>query len=381
MSMYGDYLARGLDALFRDSSEKGFWLDSESRILKQLDLSIEDGVFRWTSDETLEYRYGPMGLMGALYWRKSTLGSPDYDSQMAAYLDFLTHKISPEQGVRGDRSAFNHAIVLAALALGALSLPDGTPGVKKGSLVAATVALFRHCRERWPLSALRDNQGLLLLFAYTLVYELLAGRDARELREELARCTRYLCGMQSPEGVFQTGDKRYVYHQRMMYPLWGLTRAISIFSESEEKHVLLGHVERTLDFVIRERKTWDAGFYWHPYVWTYPTRNVYIPWWVNANPRKERYYECHQCFFVYAAEQYRRAGGRHDYSEEVISALNWIFKTNRRGTDLVEETGIGVPLRVVVGRTGRIGDRDSLFKGAYEVGAYIMALTDIAERE
>ena len=65
-----------------------------------------------------------------------------------------------------------------------------------------------------------------------------------------------------------------------------------------------------------------------------------------------------------------------NYLADEIKALEWIFSTNRRGKNLVEECGIGVPWRMM-DKKGRINIRGQNFKGAYEVGSYIMALSDI----
>ena len=44
------------------------------------------------------------------------------------------------------------------------------------------------------------------------------------------------------------------------------------------------------------------------------------------------------------------------------------------GGDFVEQTGLGLPFRLMT-KNGSVFQRGEMFKGSYEVGIYIMALT------
>jgi hypothetical protein len=56
--------------------------------------------------------------------------------------------------------------------------------------------------------------------------------------------------------------------------------------------------------------------------------------------------------------------------------MGWLFGNNQFGVDLTELSGIGVPMRQLT-VDGRIGVPDQQFKGSYEVGSYLLALTNL----
>jgi hypothetical protein len=87
-------------------------------------------------------------------------------------------------------------------------------------------------------------------------------------------------------------------------------------------------------------------------------------------------YECHQTFFVNAVAEYYRAGGTREYDRAVGKAMAWIYGDNSLDTDLVELSTIGVPMRQAT-TDGRMDARGQTYKGSYEVGSYLMALTNL----
>ncbi|MFC6726487.1 methyltransferase, partial [Halobium palmae] len=89
-------------------------------------------------------------------------------------------------------------------------------------------------------------------------------------------------------------------------------------------------------------------------------------------------FECHQTFFVNAVAHYARAGGERDFSPAALRAMSWIYGGNDLDADLVERSGIGVPMRFVT-TDGRLSAPEQNFKGVYEVGSYVEALTHLLD--
>jgi len=60
--------------------------------------------------------------------------------------------------------------------------------------------------------------------------------------------------------------------------------------------------------------------------------------------------------------------------------MAWIYGGNDRDLDLVEYSGLGVPMRFML-TDGRMKAPDQQFKGAYEIGSYVMALVNLISGE
>ena len=56
--------------------------------------------------------------------------------------------------------------------------------------------------------------------------------------------------------------------------------------------------------------------------------------------------------------------------------MEWMYGENDLGVDLVEYSGIDVPMRFLT-TDGGLRTEDQQYKGAYEIGSYVMALTSL----
>ncbi|MDZ7746921.1 MAG: hypothetical protein U5K28_10590 [Halobacteriales archaeon] len=56
--------------------------------------------------------------------------------------------------------------------------------------------------------------------------------------------------------------------------------------------------------------------------------------------------------------------------------MGWLHGNNDLGVDLTDLTGLGVPARHLT-TDGRLDAPREQFKGAYEIGAYLFALTEL----
>ena len=375
---YKMYLKCALDTLFRDVRDNGFWNEKEGRIIYKLDYITKDG--KWVPDRNIEFRFAPFGLMGALYWRYTNPHShQNYDSNMERYLDFLVRNIQSNGKIRDNNSGgFEHGIVLATLSLGSL-VWSKLDLIKAEAYLQKAETIYKFILKNWPPNYIFNNHDLFVLWGIDLLYEaeITIGKpaEAQNIKNEISKYSNWMYTILDDNGLFQTGDFRASYHQRIMYPLWGFARAVKIINEK----VYLQSIERCLDHVIKHRMEWDGAFLWHPPVWIYKKKSIF-KWRIGINPFRNYFFECHQTFFINAVEQYYYGGGKKNYLADEIKALEWIFSTNRRGKNLVEECGIGVPWRMM-DKKGRINVRGQNFKGAYEVGSYIMALSDIVSNK
>jgi hypothetical protein len=82
-------------------------------------------------------------------------------------------------------------------------------------------------------------------------------------------------------------------------------------------------------------------------------------------------FACHQTFLVTAVAEYRQAGGDRTYDRTVRRAMGWLADAG-----LFERSGLGVPMRGMT-TGGRFDTPGQRFKGSYEVGAGLLALTEL----
>ena len=208
------------------------------------------------------------------------------------------------------------------------------------------------------------NSGVTLFALATAIQEGFAPDTwlllVRERAEHLASCV-------NSRGIVASGDKRAPYHQRLMYSCWGLAGAAAALQRPD----LSAAANAILEFVVKRRMDPDGGIRWHsllePSATSLGLPRLY-PWGSNL------YYECHQCFFAIAAHLTRSAPGGKDYRPEAARAINWIFGDNRWGLDLSQLGAPGLPARCI-SRRGSLHTWRNRFKGFYEVGSYLWALS------
>jgi len=265
---YKMYLKCALDTLFRDVRDNGFWNEKEGRIIYKLDYITKDG--KWVPDRNIEFRFAPFGLMGALYWRYTNPHShQNYDSNMERYLDFLVRNIQSNGKIRDNNSGgFEHGIVLATLSLGSL-VWSKLDLIKAEAYLQKAETIYKFILKNWPPNYIFNNHDLFVLWGIDLLYdaEITIGKpaEAQNIKNEISKYSNWMYTILDDNGLFQTGDFRASYHQRIMYPLWGFARAVKIINEK----VYLQSIERCLDHVIKHRMEWDGAFLWHPPVWIY----------------------------------------------------------------------------------------------------------------
>ncbi len=366
--IYQGYLDQALESLFRNHDQNGFWDGRDGRIIKRLVRSPEGA---WAADKSFDLRYGPFGLMGVLYRRYRQPGDKRFDDKIYRHLDYLLHHVDDKAVTDTGAYAGTNYGILSSLALGYLIFG-------REELLDKAERIFRFNQRKYP--PVRANILSLIMWGESWLAEALQKQGGQEpLLDEVKNHIHLVChwflGCQDKNGYFKTGDLRSVQFARTMYALWGLSRAVRVLGMKE----WLPSVEKALDYHLSTQRTQDGAFLWHPKfyftsIWPFL---FYLP--VYFPHGADWLFECHPTFFVNAAEQYRLAGGTKDYLDDEINAVSWIFGANRLNKDLVADSGIGVPIRVM-DLSGRTFIPKENFKGTYEIGSYVMALTNLIER-
>ena len=380
---YTKHLNQAIDSLFRNVQDSGFWSDSESRIIFRLDMDNADiSNLSWNPNLKLEYRYGPYALMGALYWRlKDKNPRLDYDKQMIAYSIFLSSKIDSNGSLVGDSSGLNHSLVLNCLTLSSLIFPE-----VRENFLEKLFSLYEFTTKTWPVGNIQSNQSYVLLYSYCHFYKLLKevkeDKLSNKVLNEIKTFIRFMSSIQTNIGAFNSGDPRYIYHQRMFLPLWGYFKGLGLLKEqisAEEWESLLSSGVKGIQFACNKRMLANGELYWHEYFWKYKNNSSIFGQSLKFNPNKNLFYEVHQCLFAVALSEYKKLTNDSRFEVYRERALNWIFANNKLGEGFIDYTNLGIPFRVMTSK-GSVFFKGNKFKGSYEVGIYIMALVDFVKQ-
>ncbi|MWG33159.1 class I SAM-dependent methyltransferase [Halomarina oriensis] len=365
---YEGSLDAALDCLFRPTAEEGFWAadDAGGHITRELtyDVGADGRPTNWTAEDDVVWRYAPFALMGAMQWRTSPRGTDRVDAKLRRQLAYFEERI--EEGALDEMPSYGLGPLTCAFALAA--------DVFDERFLERATELFEHSEERVQYEHSEDS---LVLYGWTYLYE--RTRDP-DVRTAIDRGMDAVVQRQNAwKTLFYFDNETTRRHQNQQYTLWGLARAIEVTGRTG----YLENVEAVLDYTVDVRMQADGAF-----IWEDPSRRTYygaelrrvLGTGFSRPPHWEFLYACHQTFFVNAVAHYYAAGGRRDYDAELGRAMRWIYGENVRGTDLIAESGLGVPIRFTT-LDGRIDVPDQQFKGAYEVGSHLMALTNLLDLE
>lgn len=355
---YERNLERALDCLFRPTERNGFWDTNDGKFIRALEYSMTDEGVSWEHDGRVLWRYAPFALMGVMQWRVSSIGHSQYDEKIIQELTYFEQQIRQNNAYK-QMPSYGIGPLILSFSLAARTFAD-----ENYENIAWN--LYKYSIEEFDFNHAEDS---LLVYGWTYLYEHNAD-DA--LRADIDDALWQLIEQITSEGLFSFENETTRRHQNQMYALWGLCRAIEVTN----KPGYLDSVEQVLDYTIKHRMRSDGAFIWED-----------VPLWrrLLAYPRKitdlrpshwRFLYECHQTFFVNAIAHYYQAGGSKNYDRSVRRAMAWIYGNNNRNEDLVNHSGIGVPMRQMT-TDNRITVSDQMYKGAYEIGSYVMALTEL----
>ncbi|SEP29140.1 Methyltransferase domain-containing protein [Halogranum amylolyticum] len=362
---YESYLDSALDCLFRPTEENGFWNTEQNRMVRALEYNIdESGGLDWTPTHENQWRYAPFALMGLLQWRVSGNGDDRYDDKLRAQLSYFAEQVG--QGRTLDAMpSYGIGPLTVAFSLAADVFDESDV-----DNLAVAMDLFEHAESRFEFD---DSEDSLLLYGWTYLYE---RTDNEAVRDAIDAAMYEIVDQQNAwKTLFYFDNPTTRRHQNQMYTLWGLARGIEVTGRTG----YLENVEQVLDYTVEERMQDDGAF-----IWEDPSNRAFAGAELRRRvgrgegrpPHWEFLYECHQTFFANAVAHYYAAGGEKNYDREVGEAMEWIYATNTRGVNLADVSGLGVPMRFMT-TEGRMNVDDQQFKGAYEVGSYVMALTNL----
>lgn len=360
-------LARALDCLFRPAEEDGFWLDDGAggHVARELTYEVDDEgrPTNWTVNDDTRWRYAPFALMGAMQWRVSAHATDEHDARLRRQLAYVEERI--DDCALDELPSYGLGPLTCAFALAGDAFDD--------RYLDRARALFDHAEPR---TAFDHGEDALVLYGWTYLYERTADPA---VRAGIDRGMASVVDRQDARtGLFEFANPTTRRHQNQMYALWGLCRAI----EATDRPGYLENAAAVLEYTVAERMREDGAFLWEDpsrrAVWGAELRRR-----LGDGERRPHWaflYACHQTFFVNAVAHYYAAGGERDYDADLGRAMRWLDGENDRGTGLAAESGLGVPLRFVT-TEGDIDVPDQRFKGAYEVGSRVMALTNLLDLE
>ncbi|MDD4496855.1 MAG: hypothetical protein PHV51_01685 [Methanosarcinaceae archaeon] len=209
------------------------------------------------------------------------------------------------------------------------------------------------------------NEDAFLLLGLCYFHEYIPEFRENTL-EKIEVITEEILKHQDKHGLFVFKNLSSKRHQNQMYTLWALNRAFTLLDRKNTDPI-----KKNIQYTIANRMQDDYGIIWE---------NKIPLWFKLYNLAKkirywEYYFECHQCFFAHAVFEYAALKQDKEYTEHAKRALEWIIGRNRFGFDLLEFSGLGIPHRIVDSH-GNPHIKGQQFKGTYEIGGYLMALTD-----
>jgi hypothetical protein len=307
-----------------------------------------------------------------MQWRASALGSAEYDGKLERELTYFTERLK-DRPTRDRMPSYGIGPLIAAF-----SLADSV--FENSAYLDTAHELHVYSKERFEFDHAED---CLLAYGWSRLYEREqerersaggneTGTSTADLRAALDDALWEMNERLGGEGLFEFENPTTRRHQNQMYALWGFCRTIAVL----DKPGYLDSARRVLEYTITHRMRPDGAFIWEDV----PRRRRLhgeATKRLGANPSHWDFlYACHQTFFVNAVAEYYRAGASREYDRAVGKAMAWIYGDNPLDADLVSLSGIGVPMRQTT-TDGHMDVRSQTYKGSYEVGSYLMALTNL----
>ena len=344
---------KALERIFINVDQNGFWDSKKDRIYSRIE---SDEGWNWKKVPDNSDRYGVFTitcilLAGLLFGTNLS----KYEEDIIRYLKYIQKNISGYNNSVLTYGAFN------ALVLGEIFYKE------KGLIFQKEIfSAFDVLRNN--ITEIKDNEHSLVLIGLSCLYNY--GKRDESLRRYISQLVNGLLRSQGKKPFFYTGDLRAVYHQRAMYTLWGLAFASRITNFGEIKHA----IERTVKYIWNYRRDGaDDAFLWHPPLYIVKhSSGLYVP--IFSNKSSKYLFECHQTFFVNTIMFYEYFFNDDKFNSYGAKALMWIFGKNRMNLDLVETTTLDIAARIM-SKHKELFIKYQNFKGSYEVGSYILALS------
>ena len=346
-------LNNALEIIFNESENIGFWDNQNKIILEKL---VFDKDWNWKVLKCPSHRYGLFTLSMILLSKDIyDLDTKIYDKKIISFIKWIYSN--------------RNSLTVSELTYGGLlSIIVGKKiyGLDEIELNVVGELLTKTYNNIIPFI---DNQNSLLLIASKYYLD---QKESEEQLDNLKKLTKIILRSLNKSFFFETGDIRAIYHQRIMYCLWGLLFASNYYDNAEIRKT----VEEVINYIWEKRRdVKDNAFLWHPAF--YIVKNKYKIKIPIYNPESAKYlYECHQTFFANAINFYQKFFKTDSFQSEKEKAINWIFGYNRINSDLTSLTKLGIPIRLM-SLEGEIFIKGQQFKGSYEIGSYILSLSEM----
>jgi hypothetical protein len=348
------YFKDAMDLLLTNKNEISFYDEEKSIITEKLYFNVN---WNWVKKDNLESRYGLFAISNVLLAKDIyNINTLEFDRNIINFLKYIY-----KNRMSYSKSDLTYGGLLA------LILGKKTYYLEEFDLKELEKLFLKTLNET--ISS-NDNQDSLILISGKYLNDLYGNTLNTELLKKLV--DKYLKS-QNKKGFYETGDIRSIYHQRNMYILWGL--AFATFYYPEVSKQIKKSFDIALNWAWNNRFKKDNAFCWHPaFYFIKNNLGIRIPIY---NIKSSRFlFECHQTFFVNAINLYHYAFNSSDYQNKKEIALSWIFGKNRINEDLTKITKIKIPVRIMH-LNGDLFIKNQNFKGSYEVGSYILALSAI----
>nr|QNO48827.1 hypothetical protein IMBEDNDK_00037 [Methanosarcinales archaeon ANME-2c ERB4] len=342
-------IVRAFETIFDD------FYDESTGIYPVLEYRLKDDIITYQPSNRKYWRYNPFLMLGVMYAR---FHIPDdvlrsYDGEIRRELDTFIEKLASEDTESLTSYTVGPLMVVFALAYETYN-DEKYIDVVERILDASDFEI-------------KINEDAFLLLGLSYIYEHIP-KYREETVGKIEVLTNDILKHQNGRGLFVFGNISSKRHQNQMYTLWALNRAFKILNIGNTDPI-----QKNIEYTIENRMQENGGILWEDHI---PFHlKIYhvlkrIRYW-------EYYFECHQCFFVHAVYGYSKLSSDKRYNNHAKLALEWIFGGNRFDLDLLEVSDLGVPHRIV-DVSGNIHVKGQQFKGTYEIGGYLMALTDYA---
>jgi len=327
--------------------------DELAGISPVLEYRVKDDAITYQPSNGKYWRYNPFLMMGVMYAR---FHIPDdmlrsYDGKIRRELDRFIEKLASDD--TGSLTSYTVGPLMVVFAL-AYATYDDQKYIDVVERILGTIDF-----------EIKINEDAFLLLGLSYIYEYIP-KYREETVGKIEILTNEILKHQREDGLFVFGNISSKRHQNQMYTLWALNKSFKILNIGNTNPI-----QKNIEYTIENRMQEDGGIIWEDRIPFY--LKIYhvlkrIRYW-------EYYFECHQCFFVHALYGYSKLSSDKRYNGHAKKALEWIFGDNRFNLDLLEVSGLGVPHRIV-DVNGNIHVKGQQFKGTYEIGGYLMALTD-----
>jgi hypothetical protein len=345
-----NYLYDAVEKLFQPTTTNGYWDEENKRIGESL---FYDRKFNWEYRTENKKRYGLFAI--SLLLLAEELNSLDLTPHKNKIVDYNKKIISELDTLSYSELTYGALLsVILAYKRNYISIDES----KYEDILIKTL-------ENVP--KLYDNQLYLVLIAAKYFLTIKKSPKVQELINELLTL---LLNSYTKNAFFNTGDPRGIYHQRRMYILWSMIFCSTLFYTDEIDRI----VQHSLKYSLQKcRDGKDSAFLWHPPMYFSKYKSSFQFPIYNYNSSKYLF-ECHQTFFCNAALLHQKFIGTHDFNQDIKESINWIFGENRINKNLVEITKIHIPQRIMT-TDGNLFVKGEKFKGSYELGSYILALS------